>query len=95
MSSMEKMNSAQIAFLPIGVEDWIPLVEDAVGIIRTSGLHSKTNSMTTEVRGTVDELCGLLHEIHRKMDGKCQYIMDFRISNTCGCVEETKDIRTK
>ena len=88
MPDVEKMSCAQISFAPLGTEDIESAVSEVLEIIESSGMKHETGAMSTIIWGTPGDLSAIIEKIQTRMNGKTKYIMDIRISNTCGCAKE-------
>jgi len=85
LPDVEKMSCAQISFAPLGTEDIESAVSEVIEIIESSGMKRETGAMSTIIWGSPGDLSAMIEKIQTRMNGKTKYIMDIRISNTCGC----------
>jgi len=86
LPDVEKMSCAQISFAPLGTEDIESPVNEVLEIIGSSGMEHEIGAMSTIIWGSPGDLSAMIEKIQTRMNGKTNYIMDIRISNTCGCV---------
>ncbi|MBK5252826.1 MAG: thiamine-binding protein [Peptostreptococcaceae bacterium] len=93
MSDVEKINCARISFAPLSVEDIESPVNEVLRLIESSGLKVETGAMDTLVWGSPGEISDIIEKIQSEMDGKAKYILDIRISNTCGCAGDGRSCR--
>jgi len=82
---MEKINCARISFAPLGSGDIEARVNEVLVIIEASGLKFETGCMDTLVWGCPSEIAEIIEKIQAEMAEKTKYILDIRISNSCGC----------
>lgn len=93
MSDVEKVNCARISFAPLIVEDIESSVNQVLDIIESSGLKFEIGAMDTLVWGSPRDISNLIEKIQFEMLGKVKYILDIRISNTCGCSSDGQSCR--
>lgn len=86
MCPMEKIASCEIAFIPIGSEDYISPIDKTLDIIKSYGLEYHVGLMSTTIRGDKDKIFKLISDIYNTMDEECKFTMDIKLSNICGCV---------
>ncbi|QQY80183.1 thiamine-binding protein [Keratinibaculum paraultunense] len=86
MCPVEKIASCEIAFVPIGTEDYIPHIDKVLEIIKSYNLEYQVGIMSTTIRGDKDKIHKLILDIYNTMDGECKFTMDIKLSNLCGCV---------
>ena len=72
-------------WLPLGSETFLDEIEEALEIIRQSGLEYEIGSMSTIVKGPGSEVLALLERIAVTMDERgCRFSMPATLSNLCG-----------
>ena len=77
--------SCQLTFCPLGSETFLDEIEEALEIIRQSGLEYEIGSMSTIVKGPGSEVLALLERIAVTMDERgCRFSMPATLSNLCG-----------
>ncbi|MGK9475593.1 YkoF family thiamine/hydroxymethylpyrimidine-binding protein [Melioribacter sp. OK-6-Me] len=77
--------TCEIAFIPLGSEDYIADVERVLEIIRKSDLEFKIGEMSTLVKGEANKIFSLLKNIFDSEYDKTKFIISVRMSNVCGC----------
>lgn len=85
MCPMAEIASCQLSFIPIQTENYISDIDKVLGLIIDSGLEHSIGEMSTIVRGNKSEILNLISAIYDMMTDKCSFVMDIRLSNTCGC----------
>ncbi|HZK28937.1 MAG TPA: YkoF family thiamine/hydroxymethylpyrimidine-binding protein [Clostridia bacterium] len=80
-----KIASCQVSFIPIGSLDYSREIQKAIKLIEDSGLHHDIGVMSTVVVGEKDAVLGLVADLYHAMDDVCDFTMDVRLSNVCGC----------
>lgn len=85
MCPMEKITSCQLSFIPIQGEDYLYEINMVLDIIKASGLEYGIGEMSTVLKGSKIEILELINSIYDLMSPKCSFVMDIRLSNTCGC----------
>lgn len=85
MCTMEKIVSCEISFIPIQSENYIEDVEKVLDIIKSYDLEYSIGVMSTTVRGKKNILINLISDICDNMEDKCKFVLDFKLSNICGC----------
>ena len=93
MSDVEKINCSRISFAPLGTKDIESTINEVLAIIEASGLNYKIGSMDTLVWVLPSEISGIIEKIQCEMVGKAKYVLDIRISNTCGCAVDGQSCR--
>ena len=77
--------SKAIMMCPLGSETFLDEIEEALEIIRQSGLEYEIGSMSTIVKGPGSEVLALLERIAVTMDERgCRFSMPATLSNLCG-----------
>ncbi len=77
--------SCQLTFCPLGSETFLDEIEEALEIIRQSGLEYEIGSMSTIVKGPGSQVLALLERIAVTMDQRgCRFSMSATLSNLCG-----------
>ena len=77
--------SCQLTFCPLGSETFLDEIEEALEIIRQSGLEYEIGRMSTIVKGPGSEVLALLERIAVTMDERgCRFSMPATLSNLCG-----------
>jgi uncharacterized protein YqgV (UPF0045/DUF77 family) len=51
----------------------------------SSGLEYNIGEMSTIIKGSKLDVLNLISSIYDLMSPKCSFVIDIRISNTCGC----------
>jgi len=92
MNFEEKTASCQISFVPIGSIEYLGEIHQVLDIIQASGLENEIGILSTVVRGENSKVLELIAEIYEKMDKICDFTMDIKISNLCGCRGEPAGI---
>jgi len=85
MCARERMASGQITFTPIGSVDYLKEIDQVLAIIESSGLEIHTGILSTVVRGEKSKVIRLITDIYEALDEVCDFTMDVKISNLCGC----------
>lgn len=85
MCAVEKIASCQISFAPIGSIDYLGEIQQVLNIIRNSGLEHDIGILSTVVRGEKIKVFKLIKDIYDNMEDACNFTMDVKISNLCGC----------
>jgi uncharacterized protein YqgV (UPF0045/DUF77 family) len=75
------------------VEDIESPVKEVLRLIESSGLKVETGAMDTLVWGSPGEISDIIEKIQSEMTGKVKYVLDIRISNTCGCAGDGQSCR--
>ncbi|WP_158408940.1 YkoF family thiamine/hydroxymethylpyrimidine-binding protein [Peptoclostridium acidaminophilum] len=82
---MEKITSCQISFTPIGSVEYLSEIRQVLDIIKDSGLEYDVGTISTVVIGGKDRVFKLISDIYEAMDDICNFTIDVKISNLCGC----------
>jgi len=90
LSDVEKMNCAQISFAPLGTKDIESAVSEVLEIVESSGIKHEIGEMSTILWASPKDLSDMIEKIQKRMNSKTDYILDIRISNTCGCGKDEK-----
>lgn len=85
MCAVDKMTSGQFSFLPIGSGDYMDEIRQVLQIIEKSGLENEVGLLSTTVKGKSEKVLKLISEIYEAMDGRCDFTLDVKLSNLCGC----------
>jgi len=85
MCAVEKIASCQISFTPIGSSDYLSEIRQVLKIIKASGLEHDVGAISTVVIGGKDRVFQLVRDIYEAMDDVCNFTIDVKISNLCGC----------
>lgn len=85
MCALGKVASCQISFTPIGSDDYLREIRMVLDIIGDSGLENNIGILSTVVRGEKSKVLKLITDIYETMDDVCDFSMDIKISNLCGC----------
>ncbi len=85
MRSVGKVASCQISFTPIGSIDYLEEIKKVLSIITASGLKNDIGALSTVIIGERSEVLKLIKDIYEAMDDVCDFSMDVKISNLCGC----------
>ncbi|MDF2591860.1 MAG: hypothetical protein K0S75_1326 [Clostridia bacterium] len=85
MCPLEKITSCQLSFIPIQSEDYLSDIEMVLKKIAASGLEHSIGEMSTIIKGSKRDILNLISNIYDSMTAKCSFVIDVRISNTCGC----------
>lgn len=85
MCSMEKVASCEISFIPIISENYISDVKKVIEIIKSYDLEYDVGILSTTIRGNKAKILNLIRNIYNTMDEVCNFTMDIKISNICGC----------
>ncbi len=85
MCPMEKIASCEISFTPIGSSDYLDHIEKVLDIIKMTGLEYSIGILSTTIRGSKKEILNLINSIYNELDDICDFSMDIKISNICGC----------
>lgn len=85
MRSVGKIASCQISFTLIGSIDYLEDIRQVLNIIGASGLKNDIGVLSTVVIGERSEVLKLIKDIYEAMDDACDFSMDVKISNLCGC----------
>jgi uncharacterized protein YqgV (UPF0045/DUF77 family) len=75
------------------MEDMSSPVDEVLRLIESSGLRFEIGAMDTLVWGSPGEISDIIEKIQSEMAGKAKYILDIRISNTCGCAGDGRSCR--
>ena len=89
MCSMEKIASCEISFMPIGSKDYIAHIDKVLDIIKSYDLEYHIGIMYTTIRGDKEKIHKLILDIYNTMDKKCKFTMNIKLSNICGCLQDT------
>lgn len=81
----EKIVSCELSFYPLGLKDYNEPIDRVLKIIEASNLDCNIGSMSTIIRGPIKDILLVIEQIDTSMEGKFQYVMNMKISNTCGC----------
>lgn len=87
MCSMGKIASCEISFIPIDSDEYLKDIDHVLDIIRNSNLEYNIGILSTTIRGNKDKILNLISNIYNTLDSKCNFTMDIKISNICGCKE--------
>jgi len=85
MCAVAKIASCEISFVPIGTSDYSDMIKQVLKIIEDSALETRVGDMSTFVRGDRDKVLALISRVYQSMDSLCDFTMDVRLSNLCGC----------
>ncbi|MFC1919859.1 YkoF family thiamine/hydroxymethylpyrimidine-binding protein [Chloroflexota bacterium] len=85
MRAMGKIASCEISFVPVGTEEYLSKINQVLKIIKGSSLENTVGYLSTVVRGEKDRVLALITDIYQTMDGVCDFTMDIKLSNLCGC----------
>jgi uncharacterized protein YqgV (UPF0045/DUF77 family) len=85
MCPVEEIISCQISFIPIQSESYIADINIVLDKIIDSGLEYHIGEMSTIIKGSKTNVLSLISNIYDLMAPKCSFVIDIRISNTCGC----------
>ncbi len=85
MRDVEEMITCQVSFLPIESQNYKEDVIRVLSMIEKSGLDFQTGEMSTTIRGERDRVWALAKEIFEEMDPVCRFVLDLKVSNSCGC----------
>ena len=85
MCAMGKIASCQISFIPIGCIDYLKEIREVLDIIDKSGLDYNIGGMSTVVMGEKNGVLKLIADLYNAMDDVCDFTMDVKLSNLCGC----------
>lgn len=85
MCFVEEITSCQLAFIPIQSENYLADIDIVLKKIITSGLEYCIGEMSTVIKGSKLDVLNLISNIYDLMAPKCSFVIDIRISNTCGC----------
>jgi len=88
MCPMDKMMAAQLSFLPLDSHDYNADVKTVLHLIESSGLQYTVGMFSTEVRGNRNRVMALVGDIYDTMEDRCSFVLDIKLSNTCGCDAE-------
>jgi uncharacterized protein YqgV (UPF0045/DUF77 family) len=75
----------QVSYLALGTADFEEQTEKIISVIRDSDLDHRVGSLATEVRGSQADLLALIQEIVAVAGSESRFVLDIRLSNTCGC----------
>ncbi len=82
---MEEVVACQISYLPLGTENVEEKVEKVLLAIVASGLECEVGAFATECRGSRASVFSLLQEIFALAEAEGRFVLDVKLSNTCGC----------
>lgn len=85
MCALDEVTSCQISFIPIQSESYIADINIVLDMIIASGLEYSIGEMSTVMKGSKLEILNLISNIYDLMAHKCSFVIDIRLSNTCGC----------
>ena len=85
MRTMEKAAACEIAFIPIGINDYREKIRQVLKIIEDSGLEYQVGHLSTVVRGDRSRVLAFISNLYLAMDDICDFSMDVKLSNLCGC----------
>jgi uncharacterized protein YqgV (UPF0045/DUF77 family) len=85
MCTLDEVTSCQISFIPIQSESYIADINIVLDLIIASGLEYSIGEMSTVIKSSKLEVLNLISNIYDLMSNKCSFVMDIRLSNTCGC----------
>ncbi len=85
MRDVDEMTTCQVSFLPIESQNYKEDVTKVLSLIEKSGLDFQTGEMSTTIKGERDRIWALAKEIFEEMDQVCRFVLDMKVSNTCGC----------
>jgi len=85
LRNVEEMITGQISFLAMAGLNYKGDVTRVLSMIERSGLDFQRGDISTTVKGSGDRLWALAREIFEDMDPVCSFMLDLKISNTCGC----------
>ena len=79
--------SCQISYLPLGTDQTSAYVNEIIKLIADSGLDHEVGAFATVIGGKHSALLALIADI-LQVASRCNFVLDIRISNTCGCRTE-------
>ncbi|MBS4534314.1 thiamine-binding protein [Clostridium sp. D2Q-14] len=82
---MEKIASCEISFIPINSGQYLKDIDRVLDIIRDSKLEYNIDILSTTIRGNKNKVLNLISTIYNDLDSQCDFTMDIKISNICGC----------
>jgi len=85
MCPVEQVASCQLSFIPIQSQDYLADIERVLGLIKTYELEYCIGEMSTIIKGSKVKIMELISCIYDLMSPECSFILDIRLSNTCGC----------
>ncbi|MDF2520516.1 MAG: hypothetical protein K0R84_1144 [Clostridia bacterium] len=85
MCSVEEIASCQLSFIPIQSESYLEDIDTVLHVITASGLEYNVGEMSTIIKGNKARILNLIDDIYERMSVKCSFVIDIRLSNTCGC----------
>lgn len=85
MCAVANVMACQVSYLPLATDDVDAETEIILEVIRQSGLEYSVGALATEVRGPRSELLALIDAMVTVAERESRFVLDVRISNTCGC----------
>ena len=85
MSSVDKIITCQVSYMPMKAENIKEKVEKVLDIIKNSGLEYKIGLFATEIKGSDIKIFSLIKDIYDAAKTEDLFILDIKISNVCGC----------
>lgn len=85
MCHVEEIASCQMSFVPVRSENYLTDIDLVLDQIIASGLEYSIGDMSTVIKGSKQKLMALISEIYDLMSSRCSFVLDIRLSNTCGC----------
>jgi len=79
------MMTCQVSYLALATDEFETETEKILDVIRDSGLEHHIGTLATEIRGHKAELLALIEKLVNVAEGESRYVLDVRLSNTCGC----------
>ena len=86
MCTVEKIAACEISFVPLGTDSYPGHINRVLEIIEENGLESEIGHFSTVVRGERSKVLALITNIYQNMDGVCDFRLDVKLSNVCGCL---------
>ena len=85
MCTVEKIVACQISYLPLRTDQIGEKVEKNLSVIQNSGLESSIGVFATEIKGSKKQVFSLIQDIFGIAETEGQFVLDFKLSNICGC----------
>ncbi len=85
MRYVGKIAACELSFIPIGDLDYREKIRTVIRMIEATGLSVEIGPMSTVVRGDFETILALIKDLYQAMDGECDFSMDIKLSNLCGC----------
>jgi uncharacterized protein YqgV (UPF0045/DUF77 family) len=73
----------EISYLPLDGRTHAH-IDEALGLIAASGLDYEIGAYRTMLRGSMDNIMALLKSLYTAADAHGRFVIDVRLSNTCG-----------